>query len=477
MNKYTSGKKDFIRQALISVFAIVLLLLMFLKSMAIERDSISYAGFGKLKLYKPEKEVENVIICISGDGGWNAGIEGIALHLKDEHTLLIGVDIRPVFKNMNKAGSSCLYPAADFERMSQFIQKKLGYKTYSIPVLLGYSSGATLVYGLLAQAPQNTFRAGIVLGFCPDINIKKPLCEGSGKFSVIKRKDGKGYDLGPIKNLSAPFISLQGQNDKVCNYQSTFAFLKNVTGAKVVSLPGVGHGYGNEKNWLPQLMESYKEIRDKQDREIPVGETKKLDLPLHVTMPAKGKQSDYMVVFISGDGGWTGYDQQTVDAFAQRGAPVVGLDALKYFWEKKSPSQLAIDVGKIIETYSAEWKKEKVILVGYSFGADVMSFAYNRLPERIKKNITSIGLLSPSKDTDFEIHVSDLLDFGDSEKGLSVPAEINKVEGAKVTCFFGKEEEDLPVREIAEQKAKIVYLQGGHHYVNSFGIIASELMP
>lgn len=458
----------------ICLLAVMILTLMSIKSLAINVDSLSYTGFGKLRLYKAEKAVENVIICISGDGGWNAGIEGIALHLKDDHTLLIGVDIRPVFHSMNKSTASCLYPAADFERMSQFVQKNLGYKTYNVPILLGYSSGATLVYGLLAQAPQNTFRAGIVLGFCPDINIKKPLCEGSGKFTVIKRKDGKGYDIGATSKLSVPFISLQGKNDKICNYSATVAFLKNVPGARVVSLPGVGHGYGNEKDWLPQLITAYKEILQNQDRGIPVGTMRKLDLPLHLT-EAKADRGDYLVVFISGDGGWTDFDQQTVDAFAVLGAPVVGLDALKYFWEKKSPSQLANDITRIIETYAAEWKKQKVILVGYSFGADVMSFAYNRLPENLRRNVTAMGLLSPSKDTDFEIHVSNLLNFDGSGKGLSVPSEINRVEGTRVVCFFGKQEEDTPVKAISPRRTKIIYLPGGHHYINSFGIIASEL--
>ena len=441
------------------------------------KDSLACNGFGYLKLYKPEKAPTKVVICISGDGGWETGIENIALHLKDEQTLIIGVDIRKVIKYMNGSKSSCVYPAADFERMSQFTQKKLGYKTYNIPVLLGYSSGATLVYGLLAQAPQNTFKAGIVMGFCPDFDIKKPLCQGSGMFNSVKRKDGKGFNLGPVKSLSAPFISLQGQKDQVCNYASTVAFLKNVSGAKVVSLPNVGHGYGTEKNWVPQLLAAFKEVTFEKDVAEVSGQVRKLDLPLHTTMTTAGKTSDYMVVFISGDGGWTGFDQQTVDAFAAKGVPAIGLDALKYFWEKKTPIELAADINKIIEVYSSEWKKEKFILVGYSFGADVMPFAYNRLPENVKKNVVGLGLLSPSKETDMEIHVSDLLDFSDSGNGMSVPAEINKTESLKPTCFFGKDEEDTPVKQLSTQKVKIVYLSGGHHYTNAFETIASIMIP
>lgn len=442
---------------------------------AIPKDTLAYNGFGYLTLYKPSKTINNVIICISGDGGWNSGIEGIALHLKNENTLLIGVDIRQVFKSMKKNKSACLYPAADFERMSQFVQKKLKYSTYNVPILLGYSSGATLVYGLVAQAPQNTFKAGIALGFCPDINIDKPLCNGSGKFTSTKLENAKGYDLGPVENLKTPFISLQGQNDQVCNYQKTVAFLKNVSNATVISLPKVGHGYGQEKNWVPQLMQAYASIVDIKEENSSELAAKNLNLPLHITN-TKDKTSPYMAIFISGDGGWTDFDQQMASAFALKGAPVVGLDALKYFWQKKSPEETTADILRIIEAYGEEWKKEKIILVGYSFGADIIPFVYNRIPEKFKKSIAGLGLLSPSKETDFEVHVTELLDIN-TTSGFSVPNEINKISDIRPICFFGKDEDDLPIKEISKENAKIIYLDGGHHYTDAFITIAKEMLP
>lgn len=459
-----------------TLIAVLFLILFHTAVFAIPKDTLAYNGFGYLTLYKPSKTINNVVICISGDGGWNSGIEGIALHLKDENTLLIGVDIRQVFKAMKKSKSACLYPAADFERMSQFVQKKLKYPTYTVPILLGYSSGATLVYGLVAQAPQNTFRAGIAMGFCPDINIDKPLCTGSGKFTSTKLKNTKGYDLGTVENLKTPFISLQGQNDQVCNYEKTVTFLKNVSNATVISLPKVGHGYGQEKNWVPQLMQAYKNTLDVKEENSPELAAKNLNLPLHITNTAKDKTSPYMVVFISGDGGWTDFDQQMASAFAAKGAPVVGLDALKYFWQKKSPEETTTDILRIIEAYGEEWKKEKIILVGYSFGADIIPFVYNRIPEKFKKSISGLGLLSPSKETDFEVHVTELLDINASS-GFSVSNEINKINDIRPICFFGKDEEDLPVKEFSKDKAKIIYLDGGHHYTDAFITIAKEMMP
>ncbi|NCD72000.1 virulence factor family protein [Mucilaginibacter agri] len=442
-----------------------------------ETDSIRYGGFGYLHLYKPTQAINNVIICVSGDGGWNEGIESIALKIKSPNTLLIGVDVRRVLKYMRESKSACLYPAANFEEMSQFVQKEMGYKTYFTPVLLGYSSGATLVYGLLAQAPQNTFRGAIVFGFCPDLEINKPLCIGSGKFECIKRNDNKGYDIGPTSNLSTPFISMQGNVDQICDYALTVAFLKKVSHAQVISLPKVGHGYTEDKNWVPQFKQAYAHLlTTTRDVPPPNEANMKIDLPIKVTEASGTATSDKMVLMISGDGGWTGFDQQIASEFASHGVPVVGLNSLKYFWIKKSPEQTAQDVLMLIDKYSVTWKKENIVLVGYSFGADVMPFIYNRLPENIKNRIQYVGLLSPSKDTDFEVHVSDLLNFGSSDRELKVPAEIEKMNAPHITCFFGKDEEDVPVNELPKQSCRVIILEGGHHYENSFNIVYKSIL-
>ncbi len=438
---------------------------------------MKYGAFGELHLYRPVKEPSRVIVCISGDGGWNTGIEAIALKIKDDNTLLVGVDIRPYLKHINQSKSSCLYPAADFEQMSQFIQKELGYKTYTIPILLGYSSGATLEYGLLAQAPQGTFKGGIAFGFCPDLAVKRPLCAGSGKFTCYKRLDSKGYDIGPAANLSAPFICMQGTVDQVCDYTSTVAFLHRVPKAEIVSLTGVGHGYTVEKNWVPQFKQAYNHLLTiTTERETSVEADMKINLPLKVTEASKVSGGNDMVVMISGDGGWTGFDQGIAAEFANQGIPVVGLNSLKYFWDKKTPQQTTEDVLTVIEKYSALWKKEKIFLVGYSFGADVMPFVYNRLPEGVRSSVRSVGLLSPSKDTDFEVHVTDLLNFGSADREFSVPGEIDKMKDIHPVCFFGQDEEGVPANELPKDKCKVIYLQGGHHYENSYGIIYNNLV-
>lgn len=444
---------------------------------ALKADSISYNGFGKLYLYKPEHEVKNVVICISDNGGWNERIENIALKIKDPTTLIIGVNMKRYLHYLNEEKESCLYPAADFEQMSQFVQKELHYQTYMIPILMGYSSGATLAYAMLAQAPQNTFRGAIVLGFCPDLDIKKPFCRGSGNLECIRRPDERGYELCPVSMLNAPFIDLQNKADDMCDYASTVAFFKYVPKAEVVSLSQAGHGFAAEKKWVPQFKQAYTRLLAiTTEKPVPDMANLKINLPIQITEPARNTDSNDMMLMISGDGGWTGFDQQVASEFAQKGIPVVGLNALKYFWSKKTPEQTTHDVLDLIAKYDAIWKKQDIILLGYSFGADVMPFIYNRLPETMRKRIKSVALLSPSKDTDFEVHVTDLLNFGSSPRQFSVPGEIAKIKDVNLVCFFGKDEEDIPANELPKENCRIIMLEGGHHYENSFAIIYNNVI-
>src|SRR5437764_4886009 len=94
-------------------------------------------------------------------------------------------------------------------------------------------------------------------------------------------------------------------------------------------------------------------------------------LPLIYVPPTSGT-SDTLVVFVSGDGGWAAIDKGMSKVFAANGMPVAGLDALKYFWTKRTPNEASRDLGRIIDVALARYGKSRVVLAGYSRGADVL---------------------------------------------------------------------------------------------------------
>jgi type IV secretory pathway VirJ component len=196
------------------------------------------------------------------------------------------------------------------------------------------------------------------------------------------------------------------------------------------------------------------------------------DLPVTI-IPAKKQGPDLMVLYISGDGGWNTFSQNLCNQFAADGVPVVALSSLKYFWSRKTPEEAANAATALLDEYTAVWKKKNILLCGYSFGADVMPFIYNRLPEILKEKVTRIQLLSPSAYTDFEIHVSYLF----ISKKNSVISEVQKI-NKPIICYYGEDENDKPLQNIRMPNFKLLILNGEHHYEKSFAeIVQSGISP
>ena len=462
---------------------IICLVFTFTSSKAVKVDSTSFSGFGKLWIYAKSAQPSNIVIFISGDGGWNAGVIDMAKAISSENTMVVGVDIRRYFAHLRKLNAACYYPASDFENLSKFIQKKYRRSKYINPIIIGYSSGATLAYGILAQAPENTFKGAMGIGFCPDIEISKPLCKGAG-LEIVKRADNKGFDLLP-SHLTSPFIALLGEKDQVCDPKLVQEFIAKAPKCELVLLPKVGHGYSVQKNWMPQFIESFKNLLSYDDEKkakfkpsstqnTTIVKPKNLDdLPLKV-IPAANPAKSSLVFMISGDGGWTGFDQELAVHLSKQSFGVVGLDALQYFWSEKKPDEVAKTIAPILEYYLAEWNCKDIILMGYSFGADFMPFLENRLSPEIKSKVKMIAMLSPDEWADFEIHISDMLSILDSEDTNSVKTELLKT-NCKTLLIFGSEEVPNKFEDLPKTHFKHLVIPGGHHYGNNFEAITTGI--
>lgn len=440
-------------------------------------DTLRYGMFGKIVIYKPTATPKSLVLFVSGDGGWNSGVVQMAGNLVVQGAMVAGINIKSYLKALNSLSSPCCYPAADFEDVSLMIQKKYKFPVYYKPILVGYSSGATLVYGILAQAPAATFKGAIALGFCPDIEMSKPLCAGSGlKQHVLKK--GQSFFLEPTDKLTAPFIALNGTQDQICDFNSTSQFIHQVNMGQIIELPKVGHGFAVLSNWIPQFKQAYEKVltapsfSEQKTSQNTLLQSQKL-VPLPVNLPvtllptAQRDDSKPLVFLISGDGGWTSFDHSLGESLAEKGMPVVGLDAQQYFWNLKTPEKCAAEFSQAIEHYLQQWDKKSFILVGYSFGANIIPFVGDKMTLELKEKLTGLYCLSPNEKADFEIHIMDMLGFGAKRESYDVPAQINKMRQFSTTCIFGDEEDkSLPAR-FKEAGALVTTIPGNHHYNNN----------
>jgi type IV secretory pathway VirJ component len=439
-------------------------------------NTLEFGRFGKVALYQSAHQPSQVVLFISGDGGWNLGVVDMARELSGLDALVVGIDINRYLKSLRNGKEACSYPAADFEALSKYIQKKLNFPRYKVPVLVGYSSGATLVYSILAQAPPNTFSGAISMGFCPDLPLSKPLCKGNG-LEWKSGPKGKGYYFLPFKRHPLPWTVLQGTIDQVCAPASTDSYVKQVMGGKIVMLPKVGHGFSVTKNWMPQFKNAFLDLisRYNTSSTSTAASPSLADLPI-VEVDRRGTGTDTLAVIISGDGGWAGIDRDIAGALSRRGLDVVGLNSLQYFWTRRTPEEASRDLDRILRHYLNQWKKERVILIGYSFGADVLPFMISRLPSVLLDRIALVALVGLDEKIDFEFHVTDWISGSAGTTALPVSPEVKKLKGKKVLCFRGSEENDSLCRTLDSTLAKPIILQGGHHFGGDYEGISQIIL-
>jgi type IV secretory pathway VirJ component len=342
---------------------------------------------------------------------------------------------------------------------------------------------------LVVQAPKGTFASAMSLGFCPDLDLVNKPCAGSGlKYDpqFAKLPAGAAADATPrVKGLvyrtapsnTVPWVVFQGEVDQVCEPAATKEFVAQTGAGELVALPSVGHGYGVEKNWLPQFLDAHSRLISAGAAPVTTAPAVG-DLPL-VEVPARAEadaaQAGRFAILLTGDGGWAGLDQEVSAALAAQGVPVVGLNTLKYFWHARDPQAAANDLGRIIASYAAHWNAREVLLVGYSFGADVLPFLYNRLPVAQRAQVRTISLLGLSENASFEFHLSDWIPGRDGGAHPTVP-EIGAMNGAAVLCLYGSDEKDSPCPTLKQPGVKPEALPGGHHLGGDYAGIAGRIL-
>ncbi|MEM6460457.1 MAG: AcvB/VirJ family lysyl-phosphatidylglycerol hydrolase [Pseudomonadota bacterium] len=191
------------------------------------------------------------------------------------------------------------------------------------------------------------------------------------------------------------------------------------------------------------------------------------DLPVHITEPADGG-ARAVVVLWSGDMGWSGTMQGIADALADRGFGVAGVSSLRYFWHEQAPQTMAEDTARIAAHFADVWNSDRIVVAGYSFGANTIPFAWPLMPEQIRESTTLMALLSPFKKTDFEISFLGML--GMVRGSHEVEPAIEALPFERVLCLSGDEEKDMACN--LDGGYEVSSVPGGHNYDRNWLLIA-----
>jgi type IV secretory pathway VirJ component len=327
-----------------------------------------------------------------------------------------------------------------------------------------------MVYAALVQSPPGTFAGALSLGFCADQDFAgAQLCPGAG----LRYRENTQHELvfDPSATLRQPWVALQGQKDQVCNPHAADEFAARVAGGEVVRLPLVGHGFSVERNWMPQFRAAYARLVP-QVAPLPAGSTEIADLPLE-EVHASGA-GDEFALLLTGDGGWAGLDQELAARLAASGVPTVGLNSLKYFWRERTPDETARDVERVLRHYLSAWHRRRVLLIGYSFGADVLPFVVNRLPAELHERVASVSLLGIDAHASFEVRVADWI--GTDQGGPPTRPELAEVTHVPVLCIYGEGEEDSICPALRGAGISREQIGKGHHFSGEYATLADRIL-
>ena len=197
------------------------------------------------------------------------------------------------------------------------------------------------------------------------------------------------------------------------------------------------------------------------------------DLPL-LELPTASNSSDTFAILLSGDGGWSALDKSVASELNAHGIAVVGWNALHYFWDARTPRGAARDLDRVMRHYAHSWHKSRVLLLGYSQGADTLPFMINRLPADTARLIRGTVLIGMGAEAFFEFHVSHWI--GTPKGGLPTRPEATSGRLGPVLCIYGQGDEDSACRGLRGTGVRKVALAGGHHFDGDYATVATAIV-
>ena len=410
---------------------------------------------GVVTVVEPQGSPRGLVELFSDRDGWGKDDEAAAQALARQGALVVRIDSPTYLARFSDYDETCHWTSGDVEKLSRRLQRERDWPGYLVPIIAGRGEGGTLAQMAVTQAPPATFAGAVSLDPASAIASPRPLCS---KVPPTKTPAGFRYGpTGPLSGFWAVGLTSAASSETRPYLRAFRAQGVPFTVTKLTGLPDQG----------PRLAAMV-------EAQLAAGSAGTGELPL-VELPAAGR-SPLMAVILSGDGGWRDIDKSIADYFQRQGVPVVGLDSLRYFWSRKTPEQTASDLAKVLKTYRTRWHADKVALIGYSFGADVLPFVYNRLAASEQAHIGAVALLGLARATDFEIHVQGWMGQSVGGDALRVGPEIERMPRGLVQCYYGEEDAESACRGLDPNGVEGVRTLGGHHFGGDYDQISRQIL-
>lgn len=179
------------------------------------------------------------------------------------------------------------------------------------------------------------------------------------------------------------------------------------------------------------------------------------------TRPTPPAAKGLAVVLVSGDMGFrVGMGPQIARRFAADGVPVVGVSSLAYFRHQRTPAEVQALIASAARRALAFGHADRLVLIGQSFGADMMHVGLTGLPADLRAKVKLVELVVPTDTVFFRTSPSEMFAWTKPD-AMALPTG-RKLTWVPSLCVQGADETDSLCPMLTQPNMRRVALPGGH---------------
>jgi type IV secretory pathway VirJ component len=459
------------------------------------------SDLGTLHLVHPDGVPKGLVLFLPDAWGWDSDAVATAREVAGQGHLVAGIDWpalarqRPARawwdpgaaffrlvhwvegwwsgQEATPAPSSCWDLSADLAYIADWVENHEALPKDTLPILLGQAEGGSLVYAALLQTPPDRLHAAVSLGFCPRWPTAVPACQREGLNAALIQGDR----LLPAAQVPSGWFLFDAENHAACPSDQPADFIKPIANARMAVAGPSANPEPDDGEALNPLASLFQWLDPRIPDQVGVvavrGET--AGLPL-TEVRAPQEDVTTFAIMLSGDGGWAALDRAVSARLAERGISTVGWDSLGYFWKARLPAEASGDLARVIRHYLRAWNKERVILIGFSFGAEVLPFMANGLPDDLRPRIELAALLSVGRTAMFQFHLSDWFEAGRGNDALPELPQVQALGWTRRLCIYGEEDEQSLCPDLVGTGVAVRKIPGDHHFDEDYEGVADLVL-
>ena len=177
--------------------------------------------------------------------------------------------------------------------------------------------------------------------------------------------------------------------------------------------------------------------------------------------PPAPARAGLAAIYLSGDMGFDfGTGGRVMERLAADGIPVVGVNSATFFRKRRTPAEISAMLSDAAKHALAFGHAQRLVLIGQSFGADMLQAGLPGLPNAVRAKVKSIALIAPTKSVYFQISPVEMLDRSTPDAdGITTGRLLTWVPSL---CIYGQHDKASLCPQLTQANMVKKSLPGGH---------------